>query len=293
MSKISEITIITPQTMIYISKIFQKKFQEKNIKCNIIVSKNFKLHEYNKILLQSPYHYYFIYCLFLINDIENLPFRRYIIYQLEQHTNNKFSSHYNKILPKLQQIYHNAFKVFEYNTQNIHVTEQYFHFKPNLLKIPFSFENNCIQKYQHEPKEYDIVFVGSLNLRRRNILNYLQKYFTIGIPKRNIYGKDLVDFVCKGKILLNIHYYDNAILERPRLNEMIPIGIPIVSEKPNIKDLSILSLYEKNVHFIPIINEINIRKTLPSEIQSYVKNPNIHGMKQIEKDFIENFNLSF
>lgn len=37
MSKISEITIITPPIMIYISRIFQENFHEKNIKCNIIL----------------------------------------------------------------------------------------------------------------------------------------------------------------------------------------------------------------------------------------------------------------
>lgn len=293
MSKINEITIITPRTMIYISRIFQDRFQEKNIKCHIVPSKDFRIYDYNKILLQNPNHYYFIYCLFLLSDLEFLPVGRYIIYQLEQHTNNKINSYYNKLRPILQSIYYKSFCMFDYNSQNISVLHQQLNIRPRLLKIPFSFQNNSIEQYQNTKKEYDIIFIGLMNTRRRKILNYLQTYFSIGIPSTAIYEQELINFVCKGKLLLNIHFYDNAILERPRLNEMIPIGIPIVSEKPNPRDLSIMNLYEKTVHFIDIIQENNIRTTLVSEVQNHLKVLNIDAMKQIEKDFVQNFNLYF
>ena len=293
MSKINEITIVTPRTMIYISRIFKKRFQEKNIKCNIVSSKNFLLSTYNAKLMQNPNHYYFIYCLFLLDDVENLPNGRYIIYQLEQHTDNRISPHYKKLAPLLQNIYLKSFLSFDYNKQNIIVLRQKLGIVPKLLKIPFTLENNSIAKYQSAKKEYDIVFVGLLNHRRRKILNYLKKYFSVGIPLAGIYENELIDFVCKGKMLLNIHFYDNAILERPRLNEMIPIGIPIVSEKPNPRDLTIVQLYKNNVHFIEVIKENDIRKTLVNEIKGYFRNLNTESMKSIENDFLQNFNSYF
>ena len=293
MTKISEITIITPPIMNYISCIFQEKFKEKNIKCNIVLFNKIKLIDYNEILLKNPNHYYFIYCLHLLYDIENLPKNRYIIYQLEQHTNDKISHHYNKILNNLSKVYENAFKIFDYNTENINVLQKNIGLKPDILKIPFSIKNNSIHKYQNTKKEYDIIFLGAKNTRRNTILNYLKKYFTIGIPSKMILGEELINFVCKGKVLLNIHYYDNAILERVRLNEIIPIGIPIVSEKPNLRDMSITSLYKDNVYFIDLIQENNIRKTLPNEINSHFKQINIEGMKRIEQDFENEFNKHF
>lgn len=293
MSKISEITIITPPIMIYISRIFQENFHEKNIKCNIVSYNNIKLANYNKILLQNPTHFYFIYCLHLLPDIENLPNQRYIIYQLEQHTNNKINHHYNKIQNILPNVYENAFKIFDYSLENINVLHKYIGVKPNILKVPFSLKNNSIEKYQNTKKEYDIVFIGAINTRRKTILNYLQKYFSIGISSKFILGQELIDFVCKGRILLNIHYYDNAILERVRLNEIIPIGIPIVSEKPNTRDTSIISLYKDTVHFIDIIQENNIRETLSDEINSHFKEINIEKMKRIERDFENEFEKYF
>jgi hypothetical protein len=52
---------------------------------------------------------------------------------------------------------------------------------------------------------------------------------------------------------LNIHYYENAILERVRLNEMMEYGIKIISEKPCKEDMDICKNY-KSIHFIEIIN---------------------------------------
>ena len=65
-------------------------------------------------------------------------------------------------------------------------------FKPDILKIPFSIKNNSIHKYQNTKKEYDIIFLGAINKRRKTILNYLKKYFTIGIPSKMILGEELI-----------------------------------------------------------------------------------------------------
>lgn len=293
MSKINEITIISPVRMVFISRIFKKNFEERGITCHIVRSEQFDMNSYNSILLQNPGHYYFIYCLFLLSNINRLPPKRYIIYQLEQHTNNQISRHYQKILPYLSRLYHSAYKVFDYNQQNINVLYEQLKIRPHLLPIPFSCQRNYFTLFENTPKEYDIIFIGLINERRKKILQYLKTFFTIGIPQGTIYGNDLIQYVCKGKILLNIHYYDNAILERPRLNEMIPIGIPIVSEKPNPKDLDIVSLYKNNVHFIDIINENNIQPTLISEIKNCPTNTSIDSMNSIEQHFRQSFQQHF
>lgn len=293
MSKINEITIISPTRMMYISKIFKQNFERRGIKCHVVPNEGFDLMEYNTYLLKNKHHYYFIYCLFLLTNISKLIPNRYIIYQLEQHTNDEISHHYRKILSMLPIIYSRAYKVFDYNQQNIDVLEKKIKFRPFLLPIPFSIEKNYFQLYDTTKKEYDIIFIGLINDRRKKILLYLQKYFKIGIPQRTIYGNQLVQFVSKGKMLLNIHYYSNAILERPRLNEMIPIGIPIVSEKPNPKDLEIVSSYEKNIHFIDIIDENNIQSSLVSDISNHLPKRNVENMQHLEKTFHEHVDLYF
>ena len=56
------------------------------------------------------------------------------------------------------------------------------------------------------------------------------------------------------KILLNIHYYENAFLERPRINEGLEQNMIIVSEKPFDTDIYICNKYYKIVNFIEIID---------------------------------------
>jgi len=293
MSRINEITIISPTRMMYISRILKENFENKGIQCHLVPNEGFNIVQYNSFLLKNPNHYYFIYCLFLLTNISRLLPRRYIIYQLEQHTNGEISHHYKKIAPFLAKIYLNAYMIFDYNEQNINVIHKTLNMKVKLLPIPFSIQKNYFSTYDQTRKDFDIVFIGLINERRRKILHYLQKHFRVGIPKGNIFGKDLIHFVCRGRLLLNIHYYNNAILERPRLNEMIPIGIPIVSEKPNELDLDIMLIYKKNIHFIDIIEENNIRSSLVSEVRNCFQNRDIESMQKIEDYFIQHFEQYF
>ena len=272
--------------MKYISELFQKYFQKIGYTAEI---KNID-YEIKKEL--PPNHFYFIYCLFSIENINILPRKQYIIYQLEQHINNKLNQHYTLFSKKtLKKIYENSFLSFDYCIQNIDIISNEFDIKPNLLPVPFSQEKNYWKSFKRKRKKYDIIFIGLLNHRRSTILYYLKNFFRIGIPSKSIFGLDLVKFILKGKVLLNIHYYNNAILERVRLNEMISIGIPIISEKPNEKDLDICKDYEGIVKFINIIETPSI--SLVHSIKNYLKEYNYEKVNILEEKFNESFNKYF
>ena len=272
--------------MKYISKLFQISFQKLGYTSEI----NDLNYKFQKEL--PPNHFYFIYCLFSIEDLTILPPKQYIIYQLEQHTNNKLNQYYQDFHKmELKKLYENSFLCFDYCQENIHVIKKELHIEPKLLPIPFSNEKNYWNYYKKIPKLYDIVFIGLLNERRRSILNYLKQYFRIGIPSKSIFGIDLLKFISKGKILLNIHYYNDAILERVRLNEMISFGIPMISEKPNRNDLDICQDYEGIVHFIDIIDSPSIH--LVRSIKNYKEKYNIEKINILEEKFNNTFNKYF
>ena len=65
----------------------------------------------------------------------------------------------------------------------------------------------------------------------------------------------------------------------------------IVTQKPNTRDTSIISLYKDTVHFI--VQENNIRETLPDEMNSHCKQVNVEEMKKIEQDFENESNKFF
>lgn len=257
------IIILSPNCLRYISSILLKEFKKLGWTGSIE-------NQYYKIKENQEY-FYLVYCLFSI-EFKDLPKNKYIIYQLEQHTNNEFSIHYNDIKDELKDLYLNSYLSLDYCNQNINVINEKLDIKPKLLPIPFSLEENNWKFYNRNRKRYDIVFIGLLNNRRRKILNFLNKFFKIAIPSKTIYGTELIKFISRGHILLNIHYYENAILERVRLNEMINIGIPIISEKPNPLDLDSINDYKDSIKFIDIIEEDKLQNIeLVKEIKNFQK----------------------
>ena len=272
--------------MKYISELFEKSFQTLGYTTEI-QNLNYKIQKN-----VPSYHFYFIYCLYLIEDLSNLPPKQYIIYQLEQHTNNELSQYYNRFEKKtLKKLYENSFLFFDYCKENIHVLKKKLNIEPYLLPIPFSIKKKYWNNYKKTVKKYDIIFIGLLNKRRLKILNYLKNFFTVGIPSKTIFGLDLVKFILQGKVLLNIHYYNDAILERVRLNEMISIGIPIISEIPNERDIEICQDYEGIVHFIERIDEPSLN--LVQSIKNYHQDYDYHKINILEENFNNIFNKYF
>ena len=90
--------------------------------------------------------------------------------------------------------------------------------------------------------------------------------------------------MARGRVLLNLHYYENAILERVRLNEMIKIGIPIISEKPNPLDIESMDEYSDSIKFIDIIKDPSIQ--LVKIIKDYKK-------KYYEKEKLDKLEKTF
>ena len=245
------ITMISPECMLFISNIIQKIFNDNGWFCYIV---NIDYNNYEQIL-KNPNHFIFIYCLFLIKDIEKLPRRKYIIYQLEQNV-DKLSSHYISLYNNDNNNLITLFQNSRINLDYSHINIDFFkrNFNLNFFYLPTPILNNHIIS-SNENILYDLIFIGCKNKRRIKIIEKLKLKYNIYVPKYNIYYKELHKFFYKTKILLNIHYYDNAILESVRINEALYCGIKIISEKPCIQDNNMYNLYKDVVEFINIIED--------------------------------------
>jgi hypothetical protein len=247
-----EISIVKMDCMLYIMNILKDALIEMGWKCSIISLD--KINEY--IQLNNSNHYFLFFVASQINrNIVN--YKRYILYQLEQNVNNKLSVNYNKLHETkiLKHIYDNASLIIDYCQVNINVMKQYYTTNFKLMNIPS--KNKSIE-YKNDTINdiiYDIIFVGSINKRRESILSKLKEKYNVLIVE-NIYGEELKRLCNQSNICLNIHYYENAILERVRLNEIMEYGIKIISEKPCKEDINICKYYN-SIHFIEIINKPN------------------------------------
>jgi hypothetical protein len=181
--------------------------------------------------------------------LPQLP-KNYILYQLEQLNKSKY------ITAKLYQDISNALITIDYSKENIS--------KYKINKENISFQMMPIQNkiIEYIPEySYDILFFGTINDRRQKILDYLSKQNMIIASTNNIFGENLYFHVKKSKIILNLHYYDNALLETARLNDILKYNTLIISENSNLmKDNQ--HFYKDDVFFIENIdddhNNINV-----------------------------------
>jgi hypothetical protein len=223
----------------YVSIVLQYLFHENNIKSEIVYDINYKLNN--------------LYIILFSQKVQKYP-KNYIIYQLEQ---KDISSWINT---KYELSIYHSIITWDYSQSNIEKFHDIIKKKMIYFPIPLIKYNllNPLINLNNIPSN-NILFYGSLNNIRKHKINYLQqklmpKYFIKIV--QNIYGAELFQEIINSKIVLNIHYYKNAILETCRLNEILSCNRIIISEKPNIIDIKNYELYQNKVCFIENIDEM-------------------------------------
>jgi len=279
------ITIVKVKCLIYIIEIIRDELLKMGWKCDIIDKKDINYY----ITLNNPLHYFlFLWPLDIDNNV--IHYKRYILYQLEQNINNQLSINYRQLheTHKLKRIYDNASLLIDYCTLNINVLNQYYSNTFRLMNIPARYINN----EPNNPYEYDIIFIGLVNDKRNIILNRLREKYKVLIVE-NAYDEQLKQICKTAHICLNIHFYENAILERVRLNEMLEYGIKIISEKPCQEDIDICNYYN-SVHFIEMITNSyeELFETI-ERVKSENESKNASDLKVLEDIFKKDIHSLF
>jgi hypothetical protein len=199
---------------------------------------------------------YFIFCAqhMILKDI---PPKKYIYFNLEQYfdldnkqiENNVFK---NIDMSEFKIFYKNALLVLDYNQENANKFHKSFGIYPTLFNLPILPTVNT-----KDIKQNKILFIGGLTERRVKILTKIQEKYPLDIHISNLLMENLHQTLQETKILLNIHAYPNAILERIRLNEAINYGCKIISEKPYGygDDLTMCEKYKDVIFFIEEIKD--------------------------------------
>lgn len=163
--------------------------------------------------------------------MKNLP-PRYICYQMEQTINSRWlTEQYFTIMKK-------AYAVWDYSLVNIAYFSQYPELKKKLYYVPLGItEESVACALPGMQQNCDVLFYGDANCdRRRKFLNELQKEFSVQVES-NLFGEAMQNAICRAKIVINIHYYENALLETTRIAEILSLGNSIViSERSNDPD---------------------------------------------------------
>ena len=159
------------------------------------------------------------------------PGEKRVVYQLEQSVSSRwFTKRYLKILNRSR-------AVLEYAMGNMEYLAARGLAYPHIHYLPVGADPAYGGTAAQSEKRYDVLFYGDANSspRRLALLGALRKHFDVHTCSE-VFGADMISAIRKARCVINIHYYENALLEVPRIQECLSLGTPVVSESAQDQD---------------------------------------------------------
>lgn len=166
----------------------------------------------------------------------------YVAYQMEQSVSSRwFTPEYFKVL-------NHAYAVFDYSLRNVSFLQQEGMNYKQLYYLPVGYRAPA-QLPQRE-EQVDVLFYGDVNNERRKAyIAALQQEFSVKVVS-NQFGKALYAEMARARVVVNIHYYEGALLETTRLYECLSQQQIVVSEEGC--DMEEHAALREVVDFVPV-----------------------------------------
>jgi hypothetical protein len=179
-----------------------------------------------------------------------------ILYNLEQVDPD--SDHFPQVYLDLLRRY----RIWDYSPRNIEQLESMGVPDAQLCQIGFAPELVRIPDRAHQ--DIDVLFYGSLNPRRRRVLNQLNEQGLKVMVLQGIYGAERDAWIARSKIVLNIHYFEAKVLEVVRLSYLLSNRRFVISERG--KDTSLEAPYEHGM-------VLDSYEMLVPQVMTWIQNP--------------------
>ena len=187
--------------------------------------------------------------------------RYYVAYQMEQCVSNVLNR------KKYQRKLRRSMGVFDYSLMNIEALKRLGFPESGLCYMPV---RPLIEKRltADEDRLHEVVFYGaSNNLRRQQYLSALQRHTPLKVID-GLFGERLLEELSQAKVVVNIHYYEGALLETTRIYECLSRGALVVSESS--ADIDEHPELNAVVDFVPVGDMDQMVK----RVQYWVENDN-------------------
>ncbi|NOT16336.1 MAG: glycosyltransferase family 1 protein [Methylotenera sp.] len=209
---INKIVILTVPHTLYVAKMIAYALLKINIQTVII-------HKKPKEGFESCLH-----IVITSHAFRHMP-QTYFVYQMEQSVATRW------FRPKHRKKLYRAAAIMDYSQANIAFLHQHQFEKNQVYFMPVSFLLGDNAHLDAPAYDYDVLFYGSTkNKRRQAYLHELSKHFNVKVIN-NLYGDDISQTLKRAKIVVNIHFYENALLETTRIFECISTGVFVISEE--------------------------------------------------------------
>ena len=159
------------------------------------------------------------------------PYEKLVSFQMKQSTISRwFDEKYLDIL-------NHSFAVLEYATHNFPFLKSRGISYPHVHYLPIGGMCGYIDADSSLPKTCDVLFYGDDlgSPRRQRLLSDLRKKFDVCV-KNDVFGPPMERAIQEARVVVNLHYCENALLETPRIWQCLSLGTPVVSETAKDQD---------------------------------------------------------
>ena len=173
--------------------------------------------------------YYVVICPQMFQSLP--PGEKRISFQMEQSVSSRwFTTDYLKTLQE-------SLAILDYSLSNIEFLDSQGIVYPQVYYLPIGASMTYGKQVSEPEKKYDVIFYGDekSSPRRLKMLEALQKDFNLKVVSE-VFGPNLINLIQQAKFVINLHYYENALLEMPRIQECLSLGVPVISEAAQDQD---------------------------------------------------------
>ena len=213
-----DVVIITPPHSIYIAHLIENTLKESGR--SVAICNKYECS-------QDKGQRYFIIC---PQVFSYLP-KNYVAVQMEQCVNARwFTPEYLAILDRAEAILDYSSINIEYLISQGIPLQKIFYMPIGILPEYDKYLSGAGYDLPETGREIDVLFYGDLNCERiKSYLKALDKRFNLHIASET-FGEEMLALIMRSKVVVNVHYYEGALLETARIYETLSLGIPVVSE---------------------------------------------------------------
>lgn len=192
---------------------------------------------------------YFVICPQMFTRLP--PGEKRIAFQMEQSVSSRwFTPDYLKTLE-------NSLLILDYAQSNLQFLENRGMRYPHTFLVPiggFSGYRDYLQHHQLQAQgadaPCDVLFYGDVNApRRQQLLAAIGERYKLR-SVGDLFGPELHRALASARLVVNLHYYEGALLETTRIHECLSLGLPVVSETS--ADQAEHAMLEGAVRFVPV-----------------------------------------
>lgn len=166
----------------------------------------------------------------------------YVAYQLEQSVSSRWFT------PEYLSVLEHAYGIFDYSLRNIEFLQDKGLSYKQLYYLPVGYRAATVLPKTEQ--SVDVLFYGDVNNeRRKTYIEALAAEFSVKVVS-NLFGEALYAEMAKAKVVVNIHYYEGALLETTRLYECLSQQQLVVSEVGS--DMAEHEVLREVIDFVPV-----------------------------------------